>query len=1042
MIKKTQSLFILLLITGSLFAQTPFIRNFSPDEYKASGQNWGIVQDQHGIMYFANTIGVLEYDGTNWRHIATQYMVSSLCIDSTGLIYTGCDGDFGYLAPDSIGRLHYISLKDKIPPEHVDFKEVWQIYTLGGKVIFRTPNKLFVLQNDRIDVLLSDSGFGSAFVVHNRFYIEKKGEGLYFLENDSLRLLPCGENFYNKSVWAMLPYENEDILIATRDQGIFIYHPNKSPLLWKPEGFEAVDKFLIKNKTYCGTLLYNGHFAIGSRVGGILVFDKQGKIHKHYNKQNGLQSNTSYYLFTDLNGQLWAALEDGISIIMNNLPFSYFTHENGLDGSVYSIQKFNNKLYVGTSNNLYVQNKENKFERIEGTTGQNFFLLQAKGKLLLGNHPNGIFDINNNQALQSKAMKLPSVVAITLRKQPNYIITQVWNEGLALIEYKNDQWLFKHFIKGFDKNARYIEEDNIGNFWLNANSQLYKLRLNETLDSIIFLQDCKPEQYHLPETSAMPYRLNDGEIIFGSEKGIYRYLTDKNYFEPHPDFPMFTEGVYNLKQDASGNICFEEQKEGSEKGVLQLINGKYEMIKTPFLKFTENIIPNTSSIYPYSDSLLYFGTNKGLLEYHPKQIVNYDKPFNTLIREIYVNDNLIYGGTANVSISNPENLVQFKYEENNLFFHYSATYYEDSEKNLFSYRLIGSSDTTWSAWTIDHKKEYTNLHEGKYIFEVKSQNIYRKYGNKAAFTFEILPPWQRTLLAYTLYGILAIVFVWLLIRLNSARLKHHNELLKQTVKERTADISKQKEKLQIQAEELKASNDKLNLLNATKDKFFTIISHDLRSPFNSILGFTNLLVNDYNKIDDTQKKKIISLLNSSSQFAYELLDNLLTWARTQTGRIEINKELLNLKELVETSISPYVLNASEKDINIIINVPAETMISIDKNTSITFIRNLVNNAIKFTPEGGLITIDSHDNEDHIKLHIIDTGVGMSPEVIDKLFRIDKDVSTSGTNNEKGTGLGLILCKEFIEKNGGDISVISEVGKGSEFIITLSKQNDS
>lgn len=249
-----------------------------------------------------------------------------------------------------------------------------------------------------------------------------------------------------------------------------------------------------------------------------------------------------------------------------------------------------------------------------------------------------------------------------------------------------------------------------------------------------------------------------------------------------------------------------------------------------------------------------------------------------------------------------------------------------------------------------------------------------------------------------------------------------------------SDISEQKN---IE-KELTISKAAAESANATKDKFFTIISHDLKSPFNSILGFTNLLVEDYNDFDDTQKRKIISSISKSSKHAYELLKNLLTWARTQTGGIEINKELLNLKELVEASIAPYKYSASKKNIEIAINVPPDTNITIDRNTSMTIIGNLVNNAVKFTPEGGAITINHHENKDSIELHIIDTGVGMNSEVIGKLFRIDEDISTIGTNNEKGTGLGLILCKEFINKNGGDISVICEVGKGSEFIITLSK----
>ncbi|MBK7631984.1 MAG: PAS domain S-box protein [Ignavibacteriales bacterium] len=224
--------------------------------------------------------------------------------------------------------------------------------------------------------------------------------------------------------------------------------------------------------------------------------------------------------------------------------------------------------------------------------------------------------------------------------------------------------------------------------------------------------------------------------------------------------------------------------------------------------------------------------------------------------------------------------------------------------------------------------------------------------------------------------------------------------------------------------------------NAAKDKFFKIISHDLRSPFNSIIGFSNLLNEEYDSFDDLRRKECIRQINMSSLNAYNLLENLLTWARTQTDEITINKEELNLKKLVETSIATALLNADAKNISVINNVQPELFISIDKNTALTFIRNIVNNAIKFTHKGGHITIDSHVNEDSISLHITDTGVGISPEVIDHLFQIGKDISTKGTNNEKGTGLGLILCKEFIEKNGGSITVKSEVNKGSEFIIIL------
>jgi two-component system, sensor histidine kinase and response regulator len=259
----------------------------------------------------------------------------------------------------------------------------------------------------------------------------------------------------------------------------------------------------------------------------------------------------------------------------------------------------------------------------------------------------------------------------------------------------------------------------------------------------------------------------------------------------------------------------------------------------------------------------------------------------------------------------------------------------------------------------------------------------------------------------------------LIARINSALIL---SISYKDIKEKNAEIVKQ--------------NAKLKLLNTTKDKFFKIISHDLKSPFQSIIGFSNLLNTKYDSLDDFKRKAFIQEMNTATLYAYDLLENLLTWARTQTDEIQINKEKLNLKELVETSIYTLLSNANAKNIRIINIVQPELIISIDENTALTIIRNIVSNAIKFTHKGGHITIGSASNEGNIKLHISDTGVGMTPEVIDKLFHIGENVSTKGTDNEMGTGLGLILCKEFVEKQGGAITVKSEVNKGSKFIISL------
>ncbi len=253
---------------------------------------------------------------------------------------------------------------------------------------------------------------------------------------------------------------------------------------------------------------------------------------------------------------------------------------------------------------------------------------------------------------------------------------------------------------------------------------------------------------------------------------------------------------------------------------------------------------------------------------------------------------------------------------------------------------------------------------------------------------------------------------------------------------------KANKQLVLNNEIISKQRDELKQINSTKDKFFSIISHDLRGPFGNIVSFTNLLAEDYDSFKDQEKKEIIGQLNNSAKTTFELLANLLTWSQTQTGQIDINKENLNLKNLIDTSCAAYVCVAAQKKIDITCKVPKETNVYVDKNTASVIISNLINNAIKFTPEKGTITVDFKENIETSELHIIDSGVGMSKETISKLFKIEEHVSTKGTNNEDGTGLGLVLSKEFILKNGGNISVTSEPGKGSHFIISFPKEKNA
>ncbi len=236
--------------------------------------------------------------------------------------------------------------------------------------------------------------------------------------------------------------------------------------------------------------------------------------------------------------------------------------------------------------------------------------------------------------------------------------------------------------------------------------------------------------------------------------------------------------------------------------------------------------------------------------------------------------------------------------------------------------------------------------------------------------------------------------------------------------------------------EIKENQQKLKELNETKDKFFSIISHDLIGPFNTIVGLSDLLLSDYNSYDDRKKKSIIKQIYGSSTSMYKMLANLLNWASTQTGTIEYTPIDFKLKEIVDEVVNILNPQANEKSITIINNIRDNDWVVADPMMTNTVIQNLIANSVKFTNKGGEINIYSQIMKNEFLISISDNGIGIKREIIDSIFTINKEKKQKGTANESGTGLGLVICKEFVEKMGGKIWVESQLGKGTTFFFTL------
>lgn len=252
------------------------------------------------------------------------------------------------------------------------------------------------------------------------------------------------------------------------------------------------------------------------------------------------------------------------------------------------------------------------------------------------------------------------------------------------------------------------------------------------------------------------------------------------------------------------------------------------------------------------------------------------------------------------------------------------------------------------------------------------------------------------------------------------------------------DLKKAQAMISEQKEEIEGQRDQLEKLNRTKDKFMSIIAHDLRNPFHSILGFSDLLVRDDDELDEEKKMSFIRLINDSALFAHDLLENLLQWSRSQTDMIKYNPGQVNLKSVVDDVERISRASMEKKHLEFKCEVSSGDKVFGDANMLNAIIRNLLNNAIKFTPENGRITVSMESPDGNNVISISDTGIGIRKEDIERILNLEEFHSTSGTSGEPGTGLGLILVTDFISRHGGKLDISSEPGKGSTFSFNLPK----
>ncbi len=517
----------------------------------------------------------------------------------------------------------------------------------------------------------------------------------------------------------------------------------------------------------------------------------------------------------------------------------------------------------------------------------------------------------------------------------------------------------------------------------------------------------------------------NGQIWIGTSTYLYIFNKKDSFFTfLGPENGLPNNNIFEILKDKEKNIWI-----ATGKGLC-----KFDEQQNSFHTFTledglQSLEFNLRAAFVCDDGEILLGGMNGFNSFYPDSISGNPYIPNLVFTSFYTQK-----GSAKEYINleeTPE--VVLRHNVYSFTVEFAALEFTNPQKSSYAYQMAGISDE-WI--NIGNRKfvPFFGLQPGEYVFKVKGSNNDGVWNDREiSVKIVILPPWWRSIYAYFAYFILIVLSVFSYIKMRVRKLKHDKKILEQKVLERTKQIEEQNRLIVSQ-------NQELNELNHTKDKLFSIIGHDLGNQFNIILGFLEVLVSDFKKLDAGKVEYHLNNIRKLAKHAYELLENLLTWSKMQAKMMTFNPVDFDVSLKITESIEMFEAAAAKKNIKIDLALTEQIRINADLNMFETVFRNLVGNAIKFTNENGTISISANREKSYCKISVKDDGVGISEENIAKIFRIDSKHKTPGTMGEKGTGLGLILCKEFVEKHGGQITVKSEIGKGSEFSFTLPLNN--
>lgn len=917
---------------------TFFINNFQPREYNGHVQNWDLAVDSRGVLYAGNGDGLLEYDGVGWQlyEVPGELTVRSVNIDKNGKIYAGLDGDFGIFLPDSKGFLTFKSFLPLIDSAFTVFKDVWDVFFVQDDVYFRANEYLFKYSDDSVTVFQPDEIFNGGFVLNNRVFVQDKGHDLHEIIEDTTKKVKFPGYSIDKRLYGSASYKNNKKLLLFEDS-LVLFDPDKKNQPIKNFNSE-ISNYLNEFSGYSIHQINSDLYAIGTKLdGGIIVINSEGDIIRKINKNTGLQPGSVYGLVSDNQNNLWVALSNGISMVEISTPLTYWNEKNGLTGAVEDIIQFNDTYYIATHQGTFYLDGRNAY-RIEGTEAQCWEFLNVNfpgmsHEKLLVSTQNGIMEIDQNH--RQTICYEENIYTINQSEYRENSVFGGNDKGIILLQYNNEDWEECQKIRGLTAEIRSIAEISENELWLTTYRQgAIWVKLSDDATSVIDKKIYQRDKGFKSLKNIMVYEV-DKELVFFSDKGIYRYNSSKDSFVADTLFADYFDvnerGVYSFCQNQSGKILLSGLNNRKDAIVFgeKLDENSYTWKEKPFLRIPEMLV---LAVNIDNNGVMWVGGTEGLYRYSPGHFIERDERFNTLIRKVVVREDSVvcYGNSSQILNKNSDtDISEFRYADNNITFHFSSTNYVNPAENKYSYYLEGFSEN-WSSWKINPIKQYTNLSPGFYTFRVKSESIFGNESGEAKFSFEILPPWYLTLWAYVGYLLVGLLLIYGVVRVYTRNLKTANLRLESLVKRRTEEIEYQKEEILSQSEQLERTNhelEKLSIVARETHNAVLIVSPEgkidwVNEGFTRLYGYTLEELNniDTNFFDLSESNEVYSkfqyCLTNKESVIYETLnstkDHQEIW--TQTTLTPILNEENEVVKLIAIDTNINKLKQAEQEI--------------------------------------------------------------------------------------------------------------------------------